>query len=370
MAVITEGAIRELAGFKGEEAPVTTCYLDVDGRRYLRHQDYELELDRLLRDARPKANGTRSVHADLRRIEEFVKQGIDRSRTRGLAIFSCTAHDLWQVVPLPVPVRNKLVINHMPAVAQLEAVVQEHERFGVLLADKQRARMFVFELGELVECSEQLDELPRDYDERGERERGGIDGHVDELAHQHLRRAAEVAFSVFGDHPFDHLSIGAPDAIASELEAALHPYLRERLCGRIDLAVGASDDEVRRAAMDVESEVERDHEAALVERLRAAAAAGRRGVTGLAPVLGALAERRIDHLLVSEGYVAPGWRCATGLLAVMGPKSPVTGEPMAPLDDVVEEAVDDALSQGCRVEICVGNPDLDVLGRIGALLRY
>ena len=38
--------------------------------------------------------------------------------------------------------------------------------------------------------------------------------------------------------------------------------------------------------------------------------------------------------------------------------------------DVVEEAVDRALSSSGRVEICVGNADLDVLGRIGALLRF
>jgi hypothetical protein len=43
---------------------------------------------------------------------------------------------------------------------------------------------------------------------------------------------------------------------------------------------------------------------------------------------------------------------------------------MVAVDDVVEEAVEAALAQSCRVEICVGNADLDVLGRIGALLRY
>jgi hypothetical protein len=40
------------------------------------------------------------------------------------------------------------------------------------------------------------------------------------------------------------------------------------------------------------------------------------------------------------------------------------------VDDVIEEAVEEALSQSCRVEICVGNADLDVLGGIGALVRY
>jgi hypothetical protein len=43
---------------------------------------------------------------------------------------------------------------------------------------------------------------------------------------------------------------------------------------------------------------------------------------------------------------------------------------MESLDDVVEEAVDEALAQSCTVEICVDNADLDVLGRVGALLRY
>jgi hypothetical protein len=40
------------------------------------------------------------------------------------------------------------------------------------------------------------------------------------------------------------------------------------------------------------------------------------------------------------------------------------------VDDVVEDAVDLAMTQGCRVVLCVGNADLDVQGRIGALLRY
>jgi hypothetical protein len=43
---------------------------------------------------------------------------------------------------------------------------------------------------------------------------------------------------------------------------------------------------------------------------------------------------------------------------------------MEKVDDVVEEAVEEAISQSSQVEICVGNADLDVLGRIGALLRF
>ncbi len=370
MAVITEAAIRELAGIRGDGAPITSCYLDVDGRRLVRHQDLEHELDGVLRTARQRANGHRSVHDDLRRIEAFVRAGFDRRSTRGLAIFACAASDLWEVIELPKPVRSCLVINHAPAIGQLESMVQEHEAIGVLLADKQRAQLYVFELGRLVDRSELLDELPRDYDSRGERERGTPAHHREELAHQHLRNAARAAFDLWQARGFHHLAIGAPDAIAGELEQSLHPYLRERLCGRVSVGVGAAPTDVLAAAEVVEADVERAREAMLVDRLREAAATGRRGVAGLAGTLAALSQHRVERLLVSKGYAQEGWRAPDGALALVGPTHPETGVAMKRVMNVVEDALEEALTQGIPATICVGNADLDVLGRIGALLRY
>lgn len=371
MTAIDEAAIRELASFRGEQAPVTSCYLDVDGRRHVRHQDYEHELQLLLRRPRSSGEATGSVADDFRRFEEYVRAGVDRSQVRGLAMFSCSAHGFFEAVPLPVPVRNQLVVNTVPAVRQLERVLQEYERFGVLLADRQRARMFVFELGQLADHSELFEELPRDYDSRGERERGDTQHHVEALAHQHLRHAADVAFQVFKDQGFEHLTIGAPDEIHHELEGALHPYLRERLCRRIDVSPLAGPEQIRQAALEVELEVEREREAALVRQLRDAVGARQQAVAGIDEVLGALADHRVDRLLVSHGYSVAGWRCgACGALAAVGRDCPRCGSGMEHVDDVVEEAVEGALAQSCRIDICVGNADLDVLGRVGAFLRY
>jgi peptide subunit release factor 1 (eRF1) len=151
----------------------------------------------------------------------------------------------------------------------------------------------------------------------------------------------------------------------------LHTYLRERLCGRVHVPVGASHAEVRAAAEEVEAAVERDREAALVARLREAAATGRRGVAGLGATLKALNEHRVERLVVSKGFGQEGWRCPeTGALAEVGPKNPVNGATMQRVGDVVEDAIEEAITQGIPVTICVGNADLDVLGRIGALLRY
>jgi peptide subunit release factor 1 (eRF1) len=369
--VIAAEVVRRLASFRGEQAPVTTCYLDVDGRRYLRQQDLEREVSVLFKGARAKANGDSSVTRDLHRIEEYVKAGLDRSHTRGLAIFSCAAHQLWEVIALPVPVQSCVVINNSPAVSQLEAVLEESEALAVLLADKKRARLFVFELGDLVEYSELFDDLPREYDSRGERDQGDVKSHVDALVQQHLRHASDVAWRVSHEIGYSHLAVGAPDEIATELESLLHPYLRERLCGRVHVQVTASIDDIRAAAIEMERRVERRKEAEIVQRLREAVATGRRGVAGLSPVLEALAEHRVERLLVSQGYHEAGWRCGScGALFLVGRKCRRCSDPMEAVEDVVEEAIEDALSKSCRVEICVGNADLDVLGRVGALLRY
>lgn len=369
MVAIDEAAVRELAGFKTGAAPVTTCYLNVDGRRLPRHVDCERQLERLVRQADGKVRD-RSVSDDLRRISAFVRNGFDRSRTRGLAFFACSADGLWEVVELPVPVRDQLVVNDLPAVGQLERVVQEHDRFCVLLVDRQRARLFVFEMGELVERSELFDQLPRDYDARDDRARGDTHQHVEALAAQHLRRAAQVAWQVFREQPYEHLTLGGPDEVVQQLERELHPYLHERLRDRIGVGVHASVPAVRDAVLDLEIVVERQHEEAAVAGLREAVARGT-GVAGLDGVLDALAARRVDTLIVSQGFTRAGWRCpACQGLATVGRRCPRCGEVMRAVDDVVEEAVLEAMNQSCAVEICVDNADLDVLGQVGARLRF
>lgn len=379
MAPISQEAIRRLADFRAEEGAVVTVYLDVDGRRWPRYQECEARVDRMVRQGIDKsgANGHGGAGEDLRRIEAHVRGGVNRSHVRGLAFFA-SGPALWEVFELPVSVRDQLVVNKSPHVRQLETVLDNLERFAVLLADKQRARMFVFELGELVDKSELFDQLPRHEDDKGELDRDHVRSRVAVAAQQHLRRAAQVAFEVYKQRRFDHLIIGAPDEIANELERELHSYLRDRIGARISVPIGASEAEICQAALEVEEGVERGKEAALVERLRSATGAGTgsdkvgpRGQVGLGPVLAALAERRVDTLIVSDGYEAPGWHCgACGHLSAKGRRCPICDQEMEFSEDVVEEAIEEAVRQSCRVAVCVGNADLDVLGRLGALLRY
>jgi peptide subunit release factor 1 (eRF1) len=369
---IDESRIRDLAGFKGEDAPVTSVYLDIDGRTRIRARDVEMALERMLRPVREhhQQAGQDSVVADAKRIEDFVKAGLDRSHVRGLALFACSAHDFWEVVELAVPVRDRVVVNHSPYVRELEVVAQ-HPRFAVLVVDRQRARLFLMQQGELLDRQEQLDLLPRHDDDGGQLGKDQVAGHTAAAAHRHIKHAAAAAFALHQEQGFDHLVLCGPDDVTAELERELHAYLRERIAGRVHLAATASTEEIRQVAEDVESSVERAREAAVVDRLRQAVGSGASGVAGLQPVLDALVARRVDTLVVSAGFEAPGWRCPScAWVGTLGRRCPLCASDMEQVDDVVEEAVEEALVQACRVSVCDGNADLDVMGRIGALLRY
>jgi peptide chain release factor subunit 1 len=372
--VISEERIRSLAGYQGHPI-VTSCYLDVDGRRFPRHVDYENQLEHLVRQGKERATGfgapaARSIEADLDRITSWVRGGFERSRVRGLAFFACSAEGFFEVVESPRPVRSEVLLNQTPHVRQLQALLDEYERFAVVLVDRQRARLFRFELGELDEQTEVFDAVPRRRDHGG-RSAMNIQRHTDELAHKHLKHAAEVTFEEVQGRRVDHLILGGPQELVSEFEALLHPYLRERVAARLCVMVTASPEEVRQAALGVECEVERRQEARLVSRLRDGVGSGSGGVAGLETTLRALVERRVDMLLVSDGFEAPGWRCPScRFIAVMGRGCPVCGASMELVDDVVEHAVEEALTNKTRVHIVRENADLDVLGRIGALLRF
>jgi peptide subunit release factor 1 (eRF1) len=379
--VISEDRIRELAG-RRTSTVVTSCYLDVDGRRHPRHADYEAQLEHLMRDGRERAaafgpEAARSVAADLDRIAAWVRQGFDRSRVRGLAFFACSDDGWFEVVESPLPVANSVAVNHTPHVRPLESVLQAYERFAVVLVDRQRARLFRFELGELTEHTEVFEAALRGAPAAagaghpGQGSRGAaVQRRTGEVAHRNLKHAADVTFAELQRAPVDHLILGGPHEVVVEFEGLLHPWIRELVVDRLAIPATAGADDVRQAALCVEAAVARRNEAVLVGRLRDAVATGT-GVAGLEATLAAMVERRVDLLLVSDGFETEGWRCRScRYLGPLGRRCPVCTNDMDLVDDVVEEAVEEALANKCRVRMVRESADLDVLGRIGALLRF
>ncbi len=362
--------IKDLANFDTKGSTVVSLYLNVDGKQYIRSQDYQREFDSMLKRAKSQIEQNPLAKKDIERIYSFVQSPMDRSKVRGIALFSSLDANLWKVVELPVPVQNFFIINTVPQLRQLESICEASEKIAILNIDRQRGRVIVFELGEVIESQEVFDELPRHEDDKGDWERDHLQDHKAVLAHKHIRKSAQLAFDLFKKYDYEHLVISGSDDVVAELEKELHSYLKDRIVLRANIGISSPSEEYRRLVEKAEEKIMRTSHMKLIEKIRDKAAVGT-GIVTLKDTLGALSEKRIETLMVSNSFEKPGWRCPNCTnLAEKGPICSVCGSDMQKVEDLIEEVIQEALHQSCKIVTASESADLDCLGGIAALLRY
>jgi peptide chain release factor subunit 1 len=371
-----EGQLRRLAEWSTHGYPVTSVYLDVDGRRYPRRGDYLVRAEDLLKGAREELNGyerdqRRSLEGDLRRIHTYVREDFDRGDTRGLAVFSCSAASLWESSLERRPFRDRLVVGTRPHLLPLEALSELEDRVCTVLIDREKARVFLSSLGETREVSEVLDDVPGWHDQGGWSQ-GRHQRHIEDHVLRHLKHVNDVLLGLHKAGRFDHLVLAGAEEIVAALERELHDYLRRVIVARTTTPVGASVEEVRSHALRIEEELERRREEESVSRLVSEVAGETgRALAGFEDVLAGLEQGRVETLVVNSELTASGVRCGScGHLDLQGERCALCGAEVERTTDLVEEAVEAALRKGCRVETVLDDAGLARLGGIGALLRF
>src|SRR5207247_582689 len=88
-----------------------------------------------------------------------------------------------------------------------------------------------------------VDDVHRWHDQGGWSQARYQRGIVKE-AREHVKHAADEVFKHFKLGRVQRLIIGAPDEMRGEIESRLHPYLRERVAGWIDIDIRANPNDV------------------------------------------------------------------------------------------------------------------------------
>jgi peptide chain release factor subunit 1 len=372
MAVLDREFLRKLAEWSSNGAPVSSLYLDIDGRRYPRREDYRVRAENLCDQLKQKASELdrakkRSVLEDVDRFIEFLT-ALDRGSNRGVVLFSSSGAGLWEEVLVPRPLSDRAVVDEHPYVLPLEALLETYESFCTVIVDREKARVFLSKLGRIHEETDIFDDVPGKHDQGGWSQ-ARYQRHIEEHVGRHLKHVGDVLLQYLKRQNFDHLILAGPEEIVPAFEEGLHDYLKRRVVARTTLPMHAGIEEVLAKSLQVEEELEAEQERRTVERLHAEAAAGRHGVIGLEPVLSALNEGRVDTLVVPFGISRSGVRCPQcGWLAVGGKKCPRCGSRFEEAPDVIEAAVEAALRQSSKVETLDRNVTDEK--EIGALLRY
>jgi peptide chain release factor subunit 1 len=347
---VTHERLRALAGVRAPEgARVLSVYVNLDPRQFATPDARATEIDSLLDEADRRARdadgaldhaGRTGLRRDVDRVRAFFSREFSAKGARGLALFACGAIDLFDALRLPCPVPHRVAIAGAPVIEPL-AAVGPPTRWCVLLVNKRHGRALAGTRYELQETGDVYDWVP------GRAREGGLsemryERSVDEAARHHFEHVAEAMLQLLKRRPFDRLLVGAPEPEHSEVVDRLHPYVREKLAGRVEVDVEhATPEQVLAAAAEPMARDAERRAAAALDRLRAGIGRGDGAVHGGEAVRAALEQQRVEVLLYDDRA-----------------------------DGALEDAVRAAVLQAAEVVNLGDAEDLAPLGHIAAVLRF
>ncbi len=371
--MFTDRDLEELVAFRSTGSPVLSLYLNVDPTGQSTDH-YKLTMRSLLGSVASEAR-QEDVEAIGRYFDfEYGWQG------RGVVVFSCQEDDFWRAYSLAVPVQDYAYVSHRPYLKPLTDVLDAYGRYGVVLVDSEEARMFLFDLGELIETTETLGEEVRRAKHGGASGvtgmRGGIAArtarHEEATILRNLKEIADVTATFCDVGRCTRLVLGGSEANVSRFQDLLPKGLADTVIGSFQVDLNASINEVQERSRDLIEQVAQQREAELVDQMIAGWKRGSGAVVGLSDTLAALQEHRVGVLLVAAGYETSGYRCTNCRYLVLSEREecPLCGGAVAHVEDLVDTMVHRALEQAVEVEVVRGNSKLEEVGSVGALLRY
>jgi len=333
--------------------------------------------DRLDRD------GPRSERLAYRGLRTAVEADIvelePSERARGVAWFRAVDGTIDRRLRLQLPPRETSVRwDARPFVSPLADVADRGRATGLVLVAQDRVRLLHWEAGLVSEPHRSLYELElgdwREYaayamanPARGQQTATNTavyDARVEEWQGRFLRETAKATTSRIGELGWRRLVLAGELTLVEAFADALPPDVGDRVVARVAANLLAEDAPVVADRLEAELEATWRAEADdAVARAVGAARAGGPGATGLAEVADALAQHRVEHLVLDPlcafdpaGIPPTAWAALGG----------------APAELVAERAVELAIASGAGVTALAAaeSERLQEAGGMVAALRF
>jgi peptide subunit release factor 1 (eRF1) len=347
--------IEQLDGFDGAGARVLSLYLDLDPTRHATRAWRIVYKDLVKEAAAPLTEAERD---DLAREATRVTEWFDRLDTpqgRGLILFSCTPRALWVTSFVHVPVRDHLAFDVRPDIAGLLELLDDYERFAVVLVSKDKARLFTVFAGAIEEIDVFKDFVPGKTD-AGALNQSKIQRHHGLHVLWHLKKVVAHLSTLQFRRSFDRLIIMGPVEATTVLREILPHALETRIAAVVPAEEDASHAELLKYALEVEHRIEADAEDRLVRDVVEMAGSGARATCGVDATLEALWVRDVRTLVIAEPLPFNGTECSNcgRLHRGNAPICPNCGGSTRVLPDFGHQIAARAVEQGGRVEVVHG----------------
>ncbi len=365
--MFTEKNLRELAEYQSQHT-MLTIYLNTDPTMG-NADSYRLRLRNMLK--------TVDLHDDVRTIEGYFETEYDWSG-RSVVIFSDFANKFFKTYTLALPVADLVHMGVRPNLRPMAALLDSYGGYGVVLIDKQGARLFHFHLGELVEQEGVLGDIIHQIKKGGSGITGRRSGvasvsrNVEETIERNIRAAVDFSVRFFEEKNIRRILLSGTDDNIALFRGYLPKMWQSLVVGSFPSSMTASHQDILQKALNIGNKAEKEREKRLIDRLITQASKNAGAVMGVEPTLAALSEERIQMIVVQQGLKISGFRCpncnrVTSLSEVVCKQC---DSEAIHISDLASTAISLVIRQGGEVEIVHPNEAFEKVGGVGAFLRY
>ena len=374
--MLGRGVLSSLHTLTQQKTYTLTMYLDIDqNKQSNRKRGFVVQAEALLKDL--KARHGRSVRLDTaaKTAMSLVRKLRPRGQAALVVVHPETKLKEIQQIELPFAISA-----HWRRGAFLRPIVEamdEHERYGVVLTDTKRARLFTVYVGELTEHEDLFSETSQRTRSLGadqmRAQKRHDQRHQEEVA-SHAKKVIDAIHDLALQAPFDRLIVAGTPKATSQLIRLLPKRLRGKLVETVGMSVGASQKDVLKKILAVQRKMEREQESVLVEGVLAELHDGGKAVGGFASVLDAVNQGRVWKLFYAKGLKKIGGECTNCGAYTPDSTGPCVycGGKVVRLPQCVDRLTQSVMEMGGQVEV-VDGPAKQALAAndgIAALLRY
>lgn len=365
--------LKELEKFQVEDECVVSLFLNVSPQQR-KKQAYLSKFKNMVKNITKAENQCKE---DIEKIENFL-QSERESFKNSLVIYSCLKKGLWRRFDLNVEIKDDLIIDKTPYTNPLFDLLDNYQKYGVLLVDKRTARVFLIFLGDIEEYA-----MVHHEDVPGKHKKGGwfalaekrYERHIEYHVKMHLKDVIDKFDSFLNDKEIRRLIIAGPDEAVSELMKILPENIKQKIIAKANIEKYAKKEEVLEKLMPLIDAYEKLKEKETVSSLITKSMKNDNAVVGIDDVLKYLREKRVMKLVVAKDYNIDGYVCSQCGFATTQKVDCCMecGGCIVHSKNLVERATEMALEQASLIEVVKDEKDRAKLieyGGIGALLRF
>jgi peptide subunit release factor 1 (eRF1) len=369
-----EHLVEKLAGFGPHGGlPVVSLYLNAQADEHGRHNFHTFVRKQFPERAKtyePDTPERESLDADLVRINRYLEQDI-RSATQGIAIFACSgANNFFEPVQLEVPIENnRLFIYDHPHVYPLARLLDQYQRYAVVLADTNVARIFVFALGRAIQRNE-LQNVKTKRTQVGGWSQMRYQRHTENYHLHHAKEVIDVLERLVRDERIERVMLaGDEETIIPLLREQMSKELSDKVIDVLRLGIDASERELLEESLIAYRRYNSLSDMGKVDHLLQQYRADGLAVAGVPQTLAALSNGQVEELLIAAAPDTLQFDNSEveKVLAAYGKEEIRELDQRTVADELIKRATE---LSSARVTFIEDDSVLKNVGGVGALLRY